>query len=337
MYIYKAAALVSLVLLLSLCSVSLPAQCKEDTHSNNIEDSWLSCQTSDSPNPTRGQVHWIMYDLGYTYTLGEAQIWNYNVAGETSKGFKAIAIDYSLNGTDWINAGSFQLAQASGTNNYTGFTGFDFEQVEARYILLSALSTWEDGNCAGLSEFKVEVGQSLPLDLLHFAATPNNDCIALHWLTNNEVNFSHFEIERSIDGENFDFLTQVMGKNGAANNEYEIYDRAVEKNTLYYYRLKMIDLDGSYNYSPIDTARLSSDSEFTLYPNPSKDVLHLLFKENFTDEIVIRNATGHEILRSQANGKRHFVDISSFPSGVYFCSLFGIGQGIVTKRFIKVK
>ena len=128
--------------------------CNEDTgnHSTNPNSSWLSCQPTQSPNPSRGIGHWIQYDFGATYILNHADIWNYNAAGASAKGFNEVVIDYSLDGTDWSELGTFFFAQATGTSDYDGFNMTEFADITARYVLITALSNFDSSGCMGLSE-----------------------------------------------------------------------------------------------------------------------------------------------------------------------------------------
>lgn len=123
-----------------------------ENHSTNPNSSWLSCQPSPSPNPEHGVSHWIQYDFGGIYALSDAEIWNYNAAGASAQGFKDVIIDYSLNGTDWSNLGTFSWDQATGTSAYGGFDMSEFEGISARYVLFTALSNFDSSGCVGLSE-----------------------------------------------------------------------------------------------------------------------------------------------------------------------------------------
>ena len=99
------------------------AQCGSKAHTNNKNGAWLSCEKSVNPNPGRADSHWVLYNLGYVYSIGATRFWNYNVSGKTEKGMKNIAMDYSENGTTWHEAATFQSNQAPGNNNYTGEDG----------------------------------------------------------------------------------------------------------------------------------------------------------------------------------------------------------------------
>ena len=125
-----------------------------EKHSTNASDAWLSCQASANPNSARGNTHWIRYDLGSVMPIGTSHIWNYNVAGQTGKGFKQVAIDLSIDGTNWEEFGMYEWAQAPGSSIYEGFEGPDFTGKSARYVLISGLSNWNGNSCSGFSEMK---------------------------------------------------------------------------------------------------------------------------------------------------------------------------------------
>ncbi|MEM1119026.1 MAG: PA14 domain-containing protein [Bacteroidota bacterium] len=129
-----------------------------DKVSRNPKDSWTSCQKTVSPNPNRGNSHWIQYDFGDIYPITGAHIWNYNVSGQLGKGFRRVAIDYSEDGNNWTQLGTYTWPKANGGNNYTGFDGPDFGGISARYILVTALSNYGNNNCAGFSQIAFNVG-----------------------------------------------------------------------------------------------------------------------------------------------------------------------------------
>jgi hypothetical protein len=130
------------------------AQYHPDRHNTSYDKGWLSCESADSPNQVRGEGHWIMYDLGQLYNMGESTIWNSNIADNTNLGIKNMAVDYSVDGVTWITAGEYEIPEAPASNFYTGSDGPDLSGIEARYILITALSNY-GGSCVGFSEIRL--------------------------------------------------------------------------------------------------------------------------------------------------------------------------------------
>ncbi len=165
--------------LLVFSTMSAFGQAYPDRHNTSYTDAWASCEEAESPNIKRDPGHWIMYDFGDQYSLHESTIWNFNVPDSTSRGINDIAIDYTIDGEEWIELGEYTVSEAPGSAFYQGDIGPDFEGVVAKQILISVLSTHGDATCAGLSEFRVNAtvatstnitNKELKIDL---AANPN--------------------------------------------------------------------------------------------------------------------------------------------------------------------
>jgi len=115
---------------------------------------------------------------------------------------------------------------------------------------------------------------SLPVDLINFTATGREKTVDLAWQTAREENHEGFEVERSQNGRDF----QRIGYKAAAGSpdrirDYALTDENVRPGPLYYYRLKQVDRDGNFTYSPIRTARLNGTelgawAYGQVYPNP---------------------------------------------------------------------
>ncbi len=147
--------IIFLYLLVLLTFSDLQAQCESGGHSNTAADNWLSCTTSTNAAGRTG--HWIQYDFGTAYNLLTSHFWNYNVVGEVGKGFKDVQIDYSFDGSTWTSFGTFSFAEATGGNDYKGEAGPDFGNIQARYLLITALSNHTADACSGLGELKINI------------------------------------------------------------------------------------------------------------------------------------------------------------------------------------
>lgn len=143
-----------------LISTQIFGQCETNLHTPFFQDSWLSCEISNNPNPAREMSHWIQYDLGYQYVLDTIFLWNYNFWGYQGVGVRNLAIDYSRDGLNWTEAGVYEIAQASGSHQYEGIIGPILDDIQARFILMTVIDTWtNEVPCAGLSEVKFSLGQ----------------------------------------------------------------------------------------------------------------------------------------------------------------------------------
>lgn len=138
-----------------LFSLTANAQCSDN--GNYWNDSWVSCQTSTNPNSLRGNAHWILYEFDENQYIDSSYVWNANRTGESGMGANMVVIDYSLDGTNWIELGTYNFPQASESNAYQGFQGPSFGSVFLNKILITVLSTHGDPNCASIAEIQFKI------------------------------------------------------------------------------------------------------------------------------------------------------------------------------------
>lgn len=132
------------------------SQCYPDRHNTSADQAWISCQKSVGPNPARGNTHWIMYDFGDVYKLGKSTFWNLNNPDNLSSGIRDAYVDYSVDGINWMSWGLMHLERGEASGFYEGEEGPDFEDLEARYLLITVIDNYGNVACAGFSEMKVE-------------------------------------------------------------------------------------------------------------------------------------------------------------------------------------
>ncbi|MCO5230796.1 MAG: right-handed parallel beta-helix repeat-containing protein [Chitinophagales bacterium] len=178
----------------------------------------------------------------------------------------------------------------------------------------------------------------LPLDLISFTATLVNDKTQLQWNTVNEVNVSHFEIERSLDGIHWEKISGTNAQNGIAQ-QYMAWDYAPYVG-INYYRLKMIDIDGSIKYSKIVQVSLietKSEIEFSVFPNPSNGDFTITAKGMLgpTAKIQIYDESGKVIFNHQIIEGNNPIHLGLLPSGAYLLKIKGEQETHVQKLIIE--
>lgn len=110
----------------------------------------------------------------------------------------------------------------------------------------------------------------LPIEMLSFEAIDNFYEIILKWATASETNNDYFILEKSIYGENFEFLSLVDGAGHSSQIlKYNYTDRNPFSGTSYY-RLKQVDYDGNITISGIVKLKKLEEeiNDFVVYPNP---------------------------------------------------------------------
>ncbi|MEM6878041.1 MAG: T9SS type A sorting domain-containing protein [Bacteroidota bacterium] len=153
---------------LLLCVSCIRAQCWPEgfTHNTRPETMWLSCEPAISPNPDRPASLWLSFDFGASYALNSTTIWNFNEPGYLVLGVTQMALDYSTDGVNWTDWGTFELNLATGTTDYEGESGPDLTGVTARYILLTVIEGGQNTGCAGLSEIRFNIDQMVSIQEL---------------------------------------------------------------------------------------------------------------------------------------------------------------------------
>lgn len=155
----------------------------------------------------------------------------------------------------------------------------------------------------------------LPLSLLDFTAKTNNQTAALSWKTSNERNASYFDIERSLNSKEWEKIG--VQKAGYTDGYVFTDDKAFNKTNAPFYRLKMVDNDGSFNYSPIRQVKTDKASSLKVYPNPAKESI-TIEGIDATEEGQVIDAIGkvHTTFKGQQT-----LDLTLYTEGVYFIKM----------------
>ena len=176
---------------------------------------------------------------------------------------------------------------------------------------------------------------TIPVELTSFTADVLGSSIVLNWQTATELNNSGFQVERSNDNKSFSQVAFVPGYGTTTEpRSYSFTDNSVESG-VYYYRLKQIDLDGSYSYSDVVLADIGFPIEYALgqnYPNPFNPSTIIEFSVPVDANVTmgVYNLVGElvsEIISGDYPAGIHNVDFNAadLTSGIYFYRIDAIG------------
>jgi ELWxxDGT repeat protein len=184
----------------------------------------------------------------------------------------------------------------------------------------------------------------LPLTMVDFKGVLQSHDVVLKWKTLAEHNTSHFDIERSLDGNNFEIVTSVVAAGSSTvTKQYQYTDPAIAFSgfSLVRYRLKMMDLDSKFTYSKIIAINLSSkEAVVMLYPNPVADYATLMIAARKKENIIysLFDQSGRMLQQKSviANEGSNLVTVEAWmlSAGAYMISIKG--AEINTRvRFVK--
>lgn len=155
----------------------------------------------------------------------------------------------------------------------------------------------------------------LPLYWMEFTAKECSGNVCLQWQTENEQNTSHFEIEKSTDGMTFTKFESQKSTNQPGKHRYQATDNNPVSG-INYYRIKQIDVNGSYTYSTIITIKIDSPMGIKIVPNPANNYIILKGDSN-AKSVSVYNITGQ--LQTQWNdiNNNQQLNISHLSEGIY--------------------
>jgi len=176
---------------------------------------------------------------------------------------------------------------------------------------------------------------SLPLQLTSFAASRLDKGLQLKWATANETNTTSYVIESSIDGKSFSEVASVYSK-GSGNNNYSINLTAFHN----YYRLKMLEKNGSYTYSKVVSVDVSTaKNQLSIYPNPVKATLSASIHSGVEENVLVAvsDMQGKVLIQNKqklgVGNNLISVDTHQLAKGNYLLVIKG--KGVTQNQFIK--
>lgn len=179
---------------------------------------------------------------------------------------------------------------------------------------------------------------ALPVTIIDLTAIKNNEDVLLKWYATYETNFKLFEIERSTNGTSFYKTGEVIGRNLA---NYTFTDHDLPSADIVYYRLKMIDIDGKFDYSKTVTVHINNNfSNACVYPDPTAGKLTVRLQQALqqNSDLSIADITGRIVWQQPvANGQKNIaLDVTKLPAGRYFIKISNSTE-LIHQSFVIIK
>ncbi|MBC7652190.1 MAG: DUF4331 family protein [Deinococcales bacterium] len=230
--------------------------------------------------------------------------------------------DYNTNGNmavsaQLVNVISFNAGVPA--NDTTFKTSFPYEQAP-----------WRGFNGAN---YVGPVNAPLPVSFLGFDANISGSNVVLDWKVTNEVNNNRYEVEHST-GSAFTKIGSVTATVGTGVKNYTFTDTKPAVTAVNYYRLKQVDNDGKFSYSPVRSVKFDAKNIITVTPNPASNFININSTQSNLN-VTLFDGTGKKVATKALNGGNARFDISNLANGTYIIIAESNGVQVASKRIIK--
>jgi len=221
---------------------------------------------------------------------------------------------------------TFVTGASSTTSTEVKFSGISIDCDDDFYYSLFSLDT---------------IVSPLPVTWLSINASSDGIKNIINWTTATEVNNDRFEIERAINAKDFERIGTVKGAgNSSQNLYYEFIDNMPIKNCVY--RIKQIDYNGKFEYSPMVMPKISNDlikPEIVIYPNPAiagtnviLDLKNIGIGEN---SITVSDIYGKVVYEAIFEKSDKILTLNNLPTGFYTVTVYNRYSNLSQKLMVR--
>lgn len=289
------------------------------------------------------------------------------IAGTLTSNYNDLFVQDNVNGkigfwnataaptlVDWQTASSQDANSKSVFVNFTSTTDLHLGiasdgDLNLIGTPLASVLTDIDGDTRHLTFPYIGADESntpLPVELTSFTASAKGNVVELTWQTATEKNSSYFEVQRKSDKDSWNTIGKVSAAGTTTEKAKYSFTEKNVKGAVAYYRLKMVDLDGSYSYSKEVEAKVDLPVNFELsqnYPNPFNPSTTIKYAVPVDSKVrlEIYSMLGELVttlvndLQPAGNYTVAF-DASRFASGTYIYRLTA-GTTVMTKKMLLIK
>jgi len=218
-------------------------------------------------------------------------------------------------GTSWVNYTNTRIAPA-------GTRKIRIRMQAEIYFNQPAINVYFD-------DISLTKPLILPVSLISFSGIEERGNHHLNWTTSNELQLKQFHLEQSTDAIHFNTIATLPA--GKSSYDFTTNNNALYTNR-YFYRLKMINIDGTFSYSKIIMVTTQDNPSVTVSPNPASNSITVNgLPQKGTISII--NACGSTVLLSNTTAPSVILDISKLPAGLYIIR-FSDQKTIINKKLL---
>lgn len=273
--------------------------------------------------------------MGADFTDRYAPVINIRITDIAHAADLSSAVIKVMYGTPGSNVTAAKLIQSTG-NTYTYTNSTQLNNTTIYYYLDITIGTKRI--ITAPIWYKRDDNTALPVKLSSFSANRINSKVKLNWVTEQEVNSSHFIIERSSNGIKWDSIMAVRAAgNSSTSISYQAYDDS-PMSGYNFYRLRQIDLDGKVEYSSVKKLFFVDPGTLTVSPNPAEDLIEIRFSKvsESNRKIQVVDLNGKVLSSLESLNSTTKLNIASLSKGEYFIRVYTKG-GVLTAKFLKLK
>ena len=246
-------------------------------------------------------------------------------------------LDGELNGISESDIATYRREQGVKFWNYVGYKTRNFSTNTITNTGLDSMSKWSFGSSI----------TPLPVELLKFTAVLQDPTTArLDWTTASELNNDYFNIERSLDGTQFSKIGQESGFGTTSDlHNYTYFDYHVDLllSQVIYYRLKQVDFNGNFTYSPIREVMLADEAktnDIKVWYNQPEDRMYVNIQRAESTSVTLRltdmngKVIAEQAVAAQQGLTQVSLNLAGLSKGVYNLSATD-NTGTTTAKIMK--
>ncbi len=176
---------------------------------------------------------------------------------------------------------------------------------------------------------------ALPVTLAYFTVKKEVTAAQISWETSSETNSDFFEVQRSSDAKSWQVLGKVFAQSDSRTANSYFYTDSNPLRSSNFYRLKMVDRDGSFTYSSMRTLQFDGDVAVISYPNPATEKILIAPQSGNVSLLKLLNVQGRVLYESGEGQTVREMDVKKYPSGMYFLEVLQSDGSVKLIKFIK--